>query len=214
MSGYDDLINDAVRVKNRYKSLFRKAGEKVIREKIYTDKSFLEGLERPDFKFVGTQMYKQLEMLDETRKEYIKQIKISSRSFKEIKYLMTIPGIGIIQSAKIVAQVVNPYRFKNKYKFYSYCGLARHKRISDGVEYGSEKIWGNRILKCVFKMAGHSALKGSNGLKKYYEYLMTKGVSEKNASNAICRKISAIALSLWKKRQTYKDNILNNQFTQ
>ena len=51
---------------------------------------------------------------------------------KEIKYLKSIPGIGSIQAAKIVSQVIDPERFSSKYKYYSYCGLVRHKRISDG----------------------------------------------------------------------------------
>src|SRR3989304_10526290 len=51
MSGYQDLVEEGVRLKNRYKSLFRKGGKKVKGEPLYRDESFLEGLSRPDFKF-------------------------------------------------------------------------------------------------------------------------------------------------------------------
>ncbi|MBI5749039.1 MAG: transposase, partial [Nitrospinae bacterium] len=203
MSGYQDLIEEGVRLKNRYKSLFRKGGNKVRGELLYKDESFLEGLERSDFRFIGTQIYQLLEKMEVSREEYIKEVIRYSKGFKEIKYLKSIPGIGIIQAAKIVSQVIDPKRFSNKYKYYSYCGLVRHKRISDGKGYGSKKIWGNRILKCVYKMAGHAVLKGNSGLRKYYDYLRSKGISHDNGYNAICRKIAAISLSVWRNGERY-----------
>ena len=208
MSGYQDLVEEGVRLKNRYKSLFRKGGKKVKGESLYIDESFLEGLSRPDFKFIGTQIYQLLEKMEESRQEYLKEIIRYSKGFKEMKYLKSTPGIGRIQAAKIVSQVIDPDRFASKYKYYSYCGLVRHKRISDGKRYGSEKIWGNRILKCVYKMAGHSVLKGNSGLRKYYDYLRSKGISHDNAYNAVCRKIAAISLSVWRKSKKYNDRLI------
>ena len=86
--------------------------------------------------------------------------------------------------------------------------MVRHKRISDGRGYGSEKIWGNRILKCVYKMAGHSVLKGKSGLRNYYDSLRLKGISHDNAYNAVCRKIAAISLSVWRKSEKYDDRLI------
>ncbi|HBR16868.1 MAG TPA: hypothetical protein DD725_04560 [Deltaproteobacteria bacterium] len=151
--------------------------------------------------------------MEQGRKEYIKEIIKYSKGFKEIKYLKTIPGIGQIQAAKITSQVIDPKRFADKYKYYSYCGLVRHKRISDGKEYGSRRIWGNRILKCVDKMAGLSALKGNSGLRKYYDYLRSKGISHDNAYNAVCRKIAAISLSVWRNSERYNDEIITGNLT-
>src|SRR3989338_3314267 len=196
MSGYQDLIEEGVRLKNRYKSLFRKSGKKVKGESVYNDKSFLEGLNRSDFKFIGSQIYELLEKMEESRQEYTKEIIRYGKRFKEIKYLKSIPGIGWIQAAKIVSQFIDPERFASKYKYFSYCGLVRHKRISDGKGYGSAKIWGNRILKCVYKMAGHSALTGKSGLRRYYDSLRSKGINHDNAYNAVSRKIAAISLSV------------------
>ena len=64
MSGYQDLIGDGVRLKNRYKKLFRKTGEKKVQSKIYNDESFLEGIKRQDFKFIGLQIYRQIEVME------------------------------------------------------------------------------------------------------------------------------------------------------
>ena len=213
MSAYQDLVEEAVRLKNRYKSLFRKEGKKIKGESLYNDESFLECIERCDFKFIGSQIYHLLEKMEQDRKEYLKEIFKYSKRFKEIKYLKTIPGIGLIQAAKITSQVIDPSRFADKYKYYSYCGLVRHKRISDGKEYGSCKIWGNRILKCVYKMAGLSVLQGDSGLRKYYDCLRSKGISHDNAYNAVCRKIAAISLSVWRKREIYNDELITGNLT-
>lgn len=210
MSGYQMLVNDAVRLKNRYKSLFRKSGRMVKGKAMYNDESLLEDLDRSDLNFVGHQLYSLLVPMEEARQKYMTEIKKVNKRFKEIRFLKTMPGIADIQAAKIVSQVVDPNRFASKYKFYSYCGLTRHKRNSGGRDYGSQKIHGNRVLKCVYKMAGKSALRGDSGLRRYYDRLKTKGVSDKNAYNAVCRKIAAISLSIMKHHRRYDDNIIDN----
>jgi len=131
-----------------------------------------------------------------------------SKTFKELKVLKTLPGIGDIQAAKIVSQVVDPHRFETKYKYYSYCGLVRHTRISADRSYGTAKIWGNRVLKCVYKMAGHSVLNGTSQLRLYYDDLRPRGISHDNAYNAVCRKIAAISLSLWKHNKRYDERMI------
>lgn len=211
MSGYQDVVKQGVGLKNRYKSLFRKGGKRIKGETIYNDESLLKDLGNPDFKFMGAQIYQLLKETEKIRQAYVKEIKKYIRKFKEAKYIKTLPGIGSIQTAKIISQVINPYRFKNKYKYYSYCGLVRHQKISGEKKYGSEKIWGNRTLKGVYKMAAHSALRGNSALRAYYDCLRLKGTGDKNARNAVSRKIAAISLSLWKKNKSYNDNLLKEQ---
>ena len=96
MSGYQDLVNDNVRLKNRYKSLFRKSGIRVEGEAIYKDRGLLEKIERPDFRFIGIQLYYLLERMDESLGIYQRQISRSRKHFEEIGNLMSIPGIGYI----------------------------------------------------------------------------------------------------------------------
>jgi transposase len=205
MSAYTDLVEEAVRIKQRYKSLFRKNGYRITGERLYSDDSFLKDLERKDHNFIGENLYQALQQLEESRKKYIKEIMKFSKSFKEIRRLKTIPGIGVIRAAEISAQVIDPKRFPSKYQYYGYCGLVRHERESGEHKYGSKRIWGNRVLKCVYKMAAQNAIKGNNGLSRYYESLREKGITDKNARNAVSRKIAAISLALWKKDINYDD---------
>jgi transposase len=209
LSGYQQLVNENIRIKNKYKSLFRRSGIKIEGEAVYKNRYLLEKITRPDYRFIGIQLHYLLERMNESIELYQQQIVYSKKHFKEIENLTTIPGIGSIQAAKIVSQVINPKRFPNKYKYFGYCGLVRHKKESGQRRYGTQKIWGNRTLKCVYKMAGHQAIKGTSALRKYYDYLRLKGVSDNNAYNAVCRKIAAISLSIWRNNTKYDDNIVS-----
>ncbi|MDD3036084.1 MAG: transposase [Candidatus Saccharimonadaceae bacterium] len=208
MSSYQDVVDEGVRLKNRYKSLFRKNGQRKRGVTLYNDESLLEGLPRGEDRFIGSHLYRLLTVIEESRNAYVKEITLYSNKFKELKLLTSIPCIGIIQAAKIVSQVVNPNRFATKYKYYSYCGLVRHTRTSADRNYGTAKIWGNRVLKCVYKMAGHAVLNGNSQLRVYYDDLRQRGISHDNAYNAVCRKIAAISLSLWKHNKRYNEKMV------
>ena len=214
MSGYQQLVDDAVKIKNRYKSLFRKDGKRQLGGRLYNDESLLEEIEREDLRFVGEQMYKLLEDMEKRREEYRAEIKKYCKKFKEIKILKTLNGIGDIQAAKIVAQVIDPRRFRNKHKYFSYCGLVRHRQASGDKVYGDKKIWGNRTLKCVYKMAAHSAISGNNVFRKYYDHLRANGHGHKNAKNAVSRKIAAISLALWKNNVRFDPEMIEPRQSQ
>ena len=193
VSGYEDTVQEIVRSKNRLKKIKRHV--RLSAEKTAGDHA----------QFIQGQLLDQVEHLLQTQKEYQNKLVIQVKRFKETKYVISIPGIAYIQAAKIIAQVVDPRRFETKYKFFAYCGLVKHPRISAQRSYGATHIWGNRTLKCVFKMAAHSAIKGDNSLRKYYEALRNKGLGDKPARNAVARKIASLTLSLWKNSQRFND---------
>jgi len=205
MSSYEDLIQEIVRIKCRYKSVFRKEGKVRKGKKIYKDPAGLRDVERRDYRFIGANALELLKVMEEQKKRYTREIEKESKRFKEIKYLKSIPGVGPIHAAKIVSQVIDPNRFKTKYNYYSYCGLARHRRSSGGRDYGSEKIHGNKILKSVYRTAGQSALRGKNELRNYYDRLRSEGKSHRHAYNGVCRKLAGISLSVWRKDKKYNN---------
>ena len=206
VSGYVDLIGDFVRLKNRYKALFRSNGLNKTGTLVYSDESFLEELQKGPKQFVARHVYERIVTMEAQRVKYKQEIEKQARKYPEIKLLKTIPGIGPIQACKIVSVVVTPDRFENKYKFFSYSGLVNHSRDSGGKNYGQKKAQGNRTLKCVFRMAGRSALRGTSFLRRDYDRMLTKGISHENAYNAVCRKIAALALAVWKKKEKYNDH--------
>jgi transposase len=196
VSAYQDVVNDMVRLQNRHRALVTHSGVRSGKRESFS------------FQCITENLIKQLKVLDEVKTTYQDLIKAHTRCFKETKCLTSLPGIGPIQSAKIIAKVIEPRRFKNKYKFFAYCGLVHHQRMSGGRHYGTNRIWGNSTLKCVFKMAAHSAIRGSSSLRKLYDVLRAKGLSDKDAANAVARKIAALSLALWKNNQRYNDAVV------
>lgn len=193
VSGYEDVIQEAVRLKNRLKTIRRRA-------RLYGAKTISAHAQ-----FIEDRLIDQLNLFLDVRLRYKDELKKHVRQFKEAKYLMSIPAIKEIQASKIIANVVDPARFRNKYKFWSYCGLVKHQRMSGGRLYGSKRAYGNRTLKCVFKMAAHSALKSHGALRGYYDAQRARGLSDSSARNAVARKIAAITLSVWKNSRLYDE---------
>ena len=198
VSGYEDTVEESTRLKNRIGAIKRRTRSQ--------NKIFAAG--HPHF--ILDQFSARLEQLCSMKAEYEKELTNTVKRFQETKYLISQPGIAYIQAAKIIAQVVDPHRFKNKHKFFAYCGLTRHKRRSANRDYGTVRIYGNRTLKCVFKMAAHSALKGNGCLRKYYDALREKGLNDNAARNAIARKIAAVTLSLWKNKKLFNEQVILN----
>lgn len=207
VSGYLDLVQDFVRLKNRYKALYRSQGIQKKGSTVYGDESFLKELGKGPKHFVGEKVFERIQAMEAQRLLFVQEMKRQEKKFSEIKFLKTIPGIKTIQACKIVATVVTPDRFANKYKFFSYCGLASHPCESGGKDYGKRKNWGNPVLKSVFRTAGLTVLRGETSLRKNYDRLRSKGVSHQDAYHATCRKIAILALALWKKQEKYNDHI-------
>jgi len=196
ISSYNDLNQEIVRIKNRMKSIKRRT--RALTKRDLTDHA----------SFIYEHLQSQLLQLLETKNTYTKKLIKHIRQFKETFYLNTIPGIAFIHAAIIIAQVIDPNRFSNKYKFFSYCGLVKHQRQSGGRNYGSKKIWGNRMLKCVYKRAAQSAIRSNSAFNCLYSHLRNKGLSEKNAHNAIARKIAVLSLTLWRNQQCFRNEII------
>ena len=191
ISHYGDTVGEIVRMKNRLQAVNRRAG-------LSTQKDFLDHAA-----FIKEHLSAQLKQSTQIQTDYQKRIQTIAKRFQETKYLISLPGIKYIQASRIIAQIVDPRRFKNKYKLFAYCGLVRHPRISNNRSYGTTYIWGNRTLKCVFMMAAHSAIKGDNALHTYYDLKRTQGLSEEDARNAVARKIATLTLSLWKNKKYF-----------
>jgi len=195
MSSYQDTVMEITRIKNRFRAISRRTQHITKSSKIH----------REDIVLIKNITEQQITVLTESKKKYTARIRESLKQFPEAVHLMSIPGIAHIQAAKIIAQVINPRRFSTKYKFFAYCGLVRHARMSAHKYYGSKRIWGNRTLKCVYKMAAQSALLNNNVLKIYYTSLCARGITDRNARNALARKIAMLSLTLWRKKERFKE---------
>ena len=171
---YESVLKDNIRVKNRLKAIFRGRGISYVGTEIYKLQQrdqWLSKLTERGVKQRAQQLYGQLERLDEwvgaARRELLRE----SRQHKVRKVLLSMPALGEISVAELIAIVGTPYRFRTKRQFWTYCGLAvvRHtsadydlvagelrRRVRPTATRGLNHNY-NRQLKKIFKSAAQRA---------------------------------------------------------
>ena len=187
VSSYADVVRAGVRVLNQKEALklgHRNKGRNAA--------------------FIGEVLEKNIELYRESKGEYERRFRDMARRNYLVLFQREIPGIGTIGAARIVACVVDAHRFPYVGKYFSYCGLVKHEKLSGGRSYGRRNPRYNRVLKSVYKTAAIAALKGNNPIREYYDYLMAQGVAEHNARHAVARYIARISYGMLKSGTRYE----------
>lgn len=118
--------------------------------------------------------------------------------------LLTIPGIGEVSAAAILAEVGDITRFGDKRSFVGYCGVYPI-RIQSG---RSDWTWrmtykGNRMLKMTLLLASAAARQYNPVIRALYERLRSKGKSTKAAGGAIARKLAELVFTLLSRNEPW-----------
>lgn len=201
VSGYEDLVKSAVRLKNQRAALFCAEGLDHKKDK-FSSKA-VSG------QFVLKEIEEQIRLNESIKKKYEKEFQRLSRRFKEVRLLKSLPGIGDVHAVRILASVVNARRFKSKGHFLSYCGLIKHEKISGGRSYGKRASRYYRPLKQVFKLASHTVTQAgcSNPMKELYEYLIKeRQKAPEMARHAVGRRLAVLAYGVLKTGEKYNPN--------
>jgi transposase len=207
-------------VKNRLKAIYRGRGLNTKGETVYGQeqrKQWLGQLETRELQTRAASLYEELDCVQRLRAEAEKVMCRAARKHEAYKSLSSVPGLGAIRTAQVLATAITPHRFRGKRQFWPYCGLAVVTRSSSDYEWvdggarrkrkpiqtrGLNQNY-NRTLKAVFKGAAISALQQHQEFKEYYQRLCTKGIRPEMAQLTVARKLAAIVLILWKKGERY-----------
>jgi transposase len=216
---YVSLQQDATRVMNRLKAIFRGRGIRCRGTSIYQPrnrKQWLEKLEDDGARHRAERLLEQLESLLPLCLHAQRELVCESRKHRSYKILRGIPGLGPIRAALILPFVVTPHRFRNKRQFWTYTGFAVIRRGSAEYEITQGELKRakrkplpkglnnnyNRVLKNVFKGAAlTAAYRGA--FKKLFEERVANGMPPNLALLTLARKISSITLALWKKGEQF-----------
>jgi transposase len=215
---YGSIIHDGTRVKNRLKALFRGRGIACQGTGVYSKKERDEWLKRLDngaLRLRIQRLWKELDLLTELRQEAEKDLMVEARRHPESKILRSIPGIGPMRAAVILAFAITPYRFRTRKQFWNYCGLGLRSKITPEYELVQGRVRRskkrpllrglnpnyNRALKDAFKGAAVTAALGP--WKSQFDAMVEKGMRAPVALVTLARKIAAISLVLWKKGERY-----------
>lgn len=224
---YDCLTRDTSRVMNRLKAMFRGraiacAGRDVYRES--KRDAWLEKLNEPGAKCRATSLYEQLAAMKRLRHEAKLAMIREVRRHPSYKLLMSIPRLGPVSVAQIIAVVETPFRFRTKRQFWAYIGLAVETKtsaeyvVTDGRVRRSSRPPStrglnrnhNHMLKRVFKSAGASAC-WTEPFKPAYDARVEKGMDPSMARLTIARKVASVTLSIWKSGKEFSVEGMKNQ---
>jgi transposase len=208
VASYENVVKDLTRAKCRFKALFTSRAILVPGTVIYTtnDKA-IEQLD-PTSQFVARNLLKQILFLKDAKAEYKTVFDGNAKFQNLIKLLTSIPGIAAIRANIIAAAVVDPKRFPNKNKFWSYCMLVKHDQQSDGKSYGKVTAFGKLSLKSVFMNTAMDGMCSNGGFRDYYDAQIAKGCNATAAKKNLARKIAAISLAVMKTGKPYEEKLL------
>jgi transposase len=227
---YVNLVQDGTRVMVRIKALFRGCGIKTPGQSVYQPskrKGWVAQLEGRGARMRAEALFKQLDVLQELRPKAKAAMIAEARRQPGWKVLRSIPFLGPVRVAEILAIMATPWRFRTKRQAWPYAGLAVVTRSSADQEFASGKLRRrkrapltrglnrnhNPLLKSVFKGAANAAAAQEGPLKDLYDACVARGVREDMAKLTLARKIVAVALRLWKTGDLWDATKLNVQAT-
>lgn len=226
---YNNLVEDATRVMQRIKAIFRSRAIPTPGVSVYRLSQRKQWLARTEggARVRATSLLTQLDTLLELRSKAKAAMIASARRQPGWKILRSIPYLGVIRVAQILAIMRTPFRFRTKRNLWPYAGFAVVTRSSADEEFKDGKLRRrkkapitrglnrnhNPILKAVFKGAANAATARPGPLRDYYEASLARGVKDDLAKVTLARKIAAVTLRLWKKGELWDPKKLTMQAT-
>jgi transposase len=226
---YTNLVEDSTRVMQRLKALFRARGIKTSGTAVYRTaqrRTWLAHLAAPGVRFRAEMLYAELAVLQQLRPKAKAAMLTEAQRDPAWTVLRTVPYLGPVRVALLLATLQTPWRFRTKRHLWAYAGLAVVTRTSAEYEHDGQRAVRrrrrfvqtrglnrnhNRVLKDVFKGAATAAAARSGALREWYDALLSRGMREELARVTLARKLAAITLRLWKRGGRYDPTQLTVQ---
>ena len=154
---------------------------------------------------------KHIVFLDKQVKEIEKEIKIivnqDDKLKKKFAYLQSIPGVGLLTIATIVAETNGFETFTSIKQLTSYAGLDV-RIVESGKWKGESHISkrGNSHIRKALYMPSLARISCDKSAKQFYQNLKERKAKAMIALVAVQRKMLALMFSLWKNETMYNGN--------
>lgn len=218
---YIKMLRERSRIISRLRSLFHEVGVRVTTHRSAPERVPLSRLSKPGMRFIADAYLRQLDVASalvvEARTRLIQHASVS-RAFG---LLQSIPYVGEVRAAEILAIVGHPERFRSLRTFWSYAGLgvvqavSSEHRLENGRIVRDDKHRGVRLAR-----AGHPLLKkimrdlalyaslGRGTFRAIYDAHIDRGKTPGIARIALARKIAAIILAVWRSNAPYREPLV------
>jgi len=223
---YQNTVGDATRVMLRLKALFRARGIRTRGQGLYHDleqrPEWRAQLPEPGSRLRAEMLWAQLDVLRQLRPRAKAAMIAEARRDASWSVLRSIPFLGPVRVALLLATLQTPWRFRTKRNLWAYAGLAvvTHSSADYLIEEGRPvrrrrppmtrglNRNHNRLVKQVFKSAATAATARPGPLQTWYHHLLAGGMDEPLARVTLARKLAAIALRLWKTGEHFDPSYL------
>ena len=225
---YRNVVEDSTRVMLRLKALFRARAVRAAGKRVYGKKARAAWLSKlPDGggRFRAETLYAELDILTELRPKAKAAMLVEARRDPAWDVLRSVPFLGPVRVALLLATMKTPWRFRTKRNLWAYAGLAvvsetsaehdfiagrpvrrRRKPLTRGLNRNH-----NRVLKDVFKSTATAAIGRPGPFQDLYRAMVARGMREDMARLTLARKFAALTLRLWKTGERYDPAKLTKQ---
>lgn len=203
------LVNLRTQSKNRVHAVLFKNGLVSPYMSLFTKRGieWLKGLElEPHFTLTIERQLSVVEHLDGEIKETEKAIRAAVKETKEMQLLKTIPGVGDVFAATLMAEIGDVSRFKSPRQLQAYAGLVPWVRNSGDREWSGHltKVGSHWLRWAAIEVAVATArIRTSTDIKDYY-LKVKKNKNNKTATVATARKLLAIMWSVLRNKRAFE----------
>jgi transposase len=118
--------------------------------------------------------------------------------------LATIPGIGTILAAKIIAHAGGIERFPTIDKFIKYAGIAPLEKSSGKSRRYIKNTKGNRKLNAAFYLCALGQIRWNPKATTYYQKKITEGKRKKQALVCVMKRVACIVYGMLRSGEAYR----------
>jgi len=160
---------------------------------------------------------KQITLLNKQIGEVVSEIneliKSSEKIAAAVELLASIPGVGLLTAATVLAETNGFDHIRNKRQLASYAGLDVKEKQSGTSVKGKPKISkrGNKYLRKAMHMPALAAIRHNERFKGVFARLVGKHGIKMKAAVAVQRKLLEMMYTLYKKQEKYDCNYLQKQ---
>ena len=144
----------------------------------------------------------QLLELEKTRTKM--DIQINQLLIQMNNNLITLPGAGIITTAKIISAVKGIGRFGNIRQFVKYAGIAPVERQSGKTRKHKQAKGGNRQLNTAIYTIALTQLRCNPKAKDYFEKKIKEGKTKKHALRCLMKRVACVVYGMMKGGEVYR----------
>jgi transposase len=220
---YVRMVRERARAIQRLRALFLESGVRIGRKHSSVSppiRRLVGGAAKAIAGAYVRQIRATTELVDDAKGLFIH----AAQQFPAYEILQSIPYIGEMRAAMLIAAIGNPDRFTSRRKFWAYGGLAvvqntsTEHHIENGQIVRTEKSRGIRLSKSaqplLKKLLRDIALHASvrrGPFREIYDSHIARGKRPSIARLALARKIAAIVLAMWRSGDPFNPSLLTTQ---